>query len=97
MKSDEPLGKFPFLFLVYDYRPQDWGQSARARGVIASLIRNRSPHSVDFVATSPLKGRGIVFADHERYLGAHFVRPECYPPASWIFSAPQDIVPEMAK
>ena len=37
MKSDEPLGKFPFLFLVYDYRPQDWGQSARARGLIDNL------------------------------------------------------------
>ena len=34
-----------------------------------------SPHSVDFVATFPLKGRGIVFANQELYLGAHFVRP----------------------
>ena len=29
--------------------------------------RNTSPHSVDFVATSPLEGRGIVFADQGFY------------------------------
>ena len=34
MKSDEPLGKVPPSFMVYDYRPQDWGQSARAQGLI---------------------------------------------------------------
>ena len=80
MKSDEPLGRVPPFFLVYDYCPQDWGQSARARGLIASLIRNRSPHSVDFVATSPLKGRGIVFAKH-RALPRGSLRSSRYPPA----------------
>ena len=55
------------------YRPQDWGQSVCARGGIDNRV---SPHSVDFVATSPLKGRGIVYANQRLYLGAHFVRPE---------------------
>ena len=76
MMSDEPLGKVPPLFLVYDYRPQDWGQSARARGLIAQLIRNKSPHSVDLWSPPlPPKGRGTLFASIGRYLGAHFVRP----------------------
>ena len=77
MKSDEPLGKFPPFFLVYDYRPQDWGQSARAQGLIAQLIRNKFPHSVDqWSPPLPSREEGYFLRSIGPYLGAHFVRPE---------------------
>ena len=68
-----------------------------------SLVdRNTSLHSVDFVATSPLEGRGIVLlikGDTGGLVGLHYIASSSspgYPPASWICPAPQDIVPEKA-
>ena len=52
MKSGEPLGKVPPSFMVYDYRPQDWGQSARARGLIA-----RYGHLTPSTSSTPLPSR----------------------------------------
>ena len=54
------------MYEVHCKRISRKGRKAFAMGASqkSRVDRNNSPHSVDVVATSPLQGRGIVFAKH---------------------------------